>query len=66
VNVYDVRIDDRLISASLLTVEFRDTTRGCTLVVTEQGAFFDGLDSAEERTKGSAAELDRLGRYLAS
>jgi uncharacterized protein YndB with AHSA1/START domain len=66
VNAYDVRIDDRLISSSLLTVEFRDATGGCTLVVTEQGAFLDGFDTNAERTQGAAAELDRLGRYLAS
>jgi uncharacterized protein YndB with AHSA1/START domain len=66
VAVYDVRIDDRRISSSLLTVQFLDATGGCTMVVTEQGAFLDGFDTNAERTKGAAAELERLGAYLAS
>jgi len=66
VGSYEVRIDGRRISASLLTVEFvpAEGASGTRLMLTEQGAFFDDLDTNEERIVGASANLDRLERYL--
>ena len=66
VATYDVRIDDKRISVSLLTVEFEPTAEGGThLVMTEQGAFLDGIDTNDERIKGADESLDALDAYLA-
>jgi uncharacterized protein YndB with AHSA1/START domain len=100
VAVYDVVINGRRISASLLTVELeglegegdrsdagRDSAQtgpngaqtgrdgaqtgpdtasqgGTHLIMTEQGAFFDGLDTNEERIVGATDSLDDLERFL--
>jgi uncharacterized protein YndB with AHSA1/START domain len=65
---YDVLIDGRRISVSLMTIEFKLLAGGIDtrLVVTEQGAFLDGLDDNEQREVGAADSLDRLGSYLES
>jgi uncharacterized protein YndB with AHSA1/START domain len=66
VATYDVLIDGRRISVSLLTVEFRavDGGSGTHLVITEQGAFLDGLDTNEKRIVGATDSLNMLERYL--
>ena len=66
VYAYDVRIDDVLTSLSVATVEFKpDTSGGTELMMTEQGAFLDGHDNADERRGGTEWVLDRLGEILA-
>lgn len=65
ITTYDVRVDGRRISVSLLTVEFEPTATGGThLVMTEQGAFLDGIDTNEERIKGADASLESFDRYM--
>jgi uncharacterized protein YndB with AHSA1/START domain len=65
VATYDVRINEKRISVSLLTVEFEPTEDGGThLVMTEQGAFLDGMDTNDERIKGADESLDGLDAYL--
>ena len=61
---YEVRIDGRRVSVSLMTVEFTAVSEGTHLVMTEQGAFLDGLDSNDQRQEGAADSLDQLGAYL--
>ena len=61
---YDVRIDGRRVSVSLMTVELTAVAEGTHLVMTEQGAFLDGLDSNDQRQEGAADSLDKLGQYL--
>jgi uncharacterized protein YndB with AHSA1/START domain len=61
---YDVRIDGRRVSVSLMTVELSAVPEGTRLVLTEQGAFLDGLDSNDQRQEGAADSLDKLGEYL--
>ena len=61
---YDVRIDGRRVSVSLMTVEFTGVQEGTHLVLTEQGAFLDGLDSNDQRQEGAGDSLDKLGEYL--
>ena len=66
VATYDVLIDGRRISVSLLTVELRaiDGGAGTHLVMTEQGVFLDGLDTNEQRIVGARESLDNMEKYL--
>ena len=61
---YDVRIDGRRTSVSLMTVAINAVSGGSRLVVTEQGAFLDGLDSNDQRREGASDSLTNLGEYL--
>jgi uncharacterized protein YndB with AHSA1/START domain len=61
---YDMHLDDRRISVSLATVEFRPEGKGTRLIFTEQGAFLDGYDNAADREHGTGELLDALGRAL--
>lgn len=60
--VYTFNLDmgDRRISVSIMTVEFKPEGKGTHLIYTEQGAFFDGLDSSEDHKQGSIALLNNL------
>jgi uncharacterized protein YndB with AHSA1/START domain len=63
---YDLRLDHRLMSVSLTTVEFHGDGDGTRLVFTEQGAFFDGIGGDPAgREHGTGKLLDALGRFLA-
>ena len=64
VYAYDVKIDDAVTSVSVATVEFRAAGNGTELVMTEHGAFLDGLDSPDERIGGTEWVLDELGKVL--
>lgn len=64
VYAYDVKLDGLLTSLSVATVEFRPVDAGTELVVTEQGAFLDGHDNADERQGGTNWVLDELARVL--
>jgi uncharacterized protein YndB with AHSA1/START domain len=61
---YDMHLDETRISVSLSTVEFKPDGEGTRLVYTEQGAFLDGHDSAEQRQQGTAGIFDALGKEL--
>lgn len=61
---YDMHLDDRRISVSLMTVEFKAAGAGTLMTFTEQGAFLDGWDDAGGRERGSVGLLDQLGREL--
>lgn len=61
---YDVRLDGRRTSVSLMTVEFSAVPDGTRLALTEQGAFLDGLDTNAQREEGARESLDQLGEYL--
>lgn len=61
---YEMRVDDRRISVSLVTVELEPAGAGTRLTFTEQGAFLNGCD-AEVRELGTGVGLDRLGASLA-
>ena len=62
---YDMQMDGRRISVSLGTVELTGVPGGTKLVLTEQGAYLDGLDTNEQRAAGTEQFLDNLGSYLA-
>jgi uncharacterized protein YndB with AHSA1/START domain len=57
VYAYDMHVDDSRISVSLATVELTAAGEGTGLRYTEQGAFLDGLDSAESRRQGMGGLL---------
>jgi uncharacterized protein YndB with AHSA1/START domain len=61
---YDMHLDDKRISVSLATVEFKPDAAGTRLVFTEQGAFLDGFDIPDDRERGTRDLLDNLGAEL--
>jgi uncharacterized protein YndB with AHSA1/START domain len=62
---YDMRMDGQRISVSLATVEVAGTPGGTRLVMTEQGAYLDGLDTNAQRREGTEQFLDNLTIFLA-
>jgi uncharacterized protein YndB with AHSA1/START domain len=65
VYAYDMYNGERRISVSLGTVELAPAGDGTRLTYTEQAAMLDGLDTVEERERGTIELLDALGRVLA-
>ena len=61
----DMYKDDRLMSISLATIEFAPEGDGTRLVLTEHGAFLDGMETAAQREHGTGELLDKLGETLA-
>jgi uncharacterized protein YndB with AHSA1/START domain len=61
---YDMHMDGQRISVSVATVELAPTPGGTRLVMTEQGAYLDGLDKNEQRREGTEQFLDNLAAYL--
>jgi uncharacterized protein YndB with AHSA1/START domain len=49
---YTMTIGERRISASLATIELLPTKTGTELVLTHQGAYFEGADGPEMREQG--------------
>jgi uncharacterized protein YndB with AHSA1/START domain len=64
VYAYDMHLDDKRISVSLATIEFKPADDGTRLIVTEQGVFLDGADYPEQRKQGTGGLLDQLEREL--
>ena len=62
---YDMRMDGRRISVSVGTVQILPAVGGSRLVLTEQGAYLDGLDTNEARRQGTEIFLSNLAAYLA-
>lgn len=62
---YDMRLDARLISVSLTTIEIKAVGAGTRLIFTEQGVFLDGYDAIAEREEGTRIGLDNLAAALA-
>ena len=62
---YDMHMDGQRISVSLATVEIAGVPGGTKLVMTEQGAFLDGLDTNAQRREGTEQFLDSLADFLA-
>lgn len=53
-------LGDRCISASLVTAEFLPAKSGTELILTHQGAFFEGADGPEMREQGWRKLLENL------
>ncbi len=65
VYTYEMSADDSRISVSVATVEFRELDGATQLVLTEQGVFLDGRDTAAQREEGTRALLGSLSELLA-
>jgi uncharacterized protein YndB with AHSA1/START domain len=65
VAAYTMSLDGRRMSTSLQTIEFVLDGRRTHLILTEQIAIFDDLDTVEARRQGIGELLDGLGRALA-
>jgi uncharacterized protein YndB with AHSA1/START domain len=63
---YEMTMAGRRISVSVATIEFIADGNGTHLILTEQGAFLDGLDTNGAREHGTGELLNALGRYLAN
>jgi uncharacterized protein YndB with AHSA1/START domain len=66
VYTYDMHLDKRRISVSLATMEFVPKGEGTMLILTEHGAFLDGLDWGDAREKGTKDLLANLDAALKS
>lgn len=62
---YEMHLNGARISVSVGTVELTPVPGGTRLVMTEQGAFLDGLDTNEQRRAGTEELLNNLGKHLA-
>jgi len=58
-------LGDKLISATLVTIELLPSEKGTDLICTHQGAFFEGSGGPEMRQAGWNSLFDRLARELA-
>jgi len=61
---YDIQLDARRLSVSIVTVEFFAHKRGTRMVYNEQLAYLDGHDDRAQRIRGTEESLDRLGLEL--
>jgi uncharacterized protein YndB with AHSA1/START domain len=61
---YDMTMNDQRISVSVATIEFVPDGAGTRLILTEQGAYLDGLDTVAQREEGTRAILEQLAAYL--
>lgn len=64
VYAYEMYLDDHRISVSLSTIELEPVGNGTRLVLTEQGAFFDGHDDPSAREAGTKEMLELLAAAL--
>lgn len=64
INAFSMYIDERLITCSLATTEFRAANGGTDVSLTEQIVFLDGADHLENRIHGTAAIFDMLDAWL--
>jgi uncharacterized protein YndB with AHSA1/START domain len=61
---YTMAMNEKRISASLVTVELESQGKDTKLVFTEQGAFFEGADGPQMREQGWKELLGRLSKEL--
>ncbi|HEX6685445.1 MAG TPA: SRPBCC family protein [Candidatus Limnocylindrales bacterium] len=64
IHSYEMQLDGKRISVSVATIEFSSAGDGTRLVLTEQGAYLDGLDDPRQREQGTSEFLDALKRHL--
>jgi uncharacterized protein YndB with AHSA1/START domain len=64
VYAYEMYADEVRISVSVATVEFHGEGAAARLVLTEQGVFLDGHDTAAQREEGTRSFLESLAASL--
>ena len=62
---YDIRLDARRLSVSLVTVEFFAHRHGTRMVYTELLTYLDGHEDRAERIRGTEEGLDQLRLEMA-
>lgn len=62
---YTMAVGGTRISSSQATTEFLPVEKGCDLIFTEQGAFFEGADGPQIREAGWRQLLEQLATRLA-
>jgi uncharacterized protein YndB with AHSA1/START domain len=65
VYAYDMTIRGKPISASLAAIELIPSGTGTRMIVTEHGAYFDGLDNVGQREAGTIHLIGALEQELA-
>jgi uncharacterized protein YndB with AHSA1/START domain len=63
---YNMSVDEKCISSSLVTIELLAEGSGTKLIFTEQSAFFEGADGKQIREAGWQALVDQLTKALAN
>jgi uncharacterized protein YndB with AHSA1/START domain len=63
---YDIQLDARRLSVSLVTVQFEPVCAGTRMLMTESIAYLDGHEDLEARIHGTKEGLDRLDQELRS
>jgi uncharacterized protein YndB with AHSA1/START domain len=61
---YEMTMDGQRISVSVATLEFLAVGDGTRFILTEQGAYLDGLDNSAQREEGTRGLLEALASYL--
>lgn len=64
VYAYEMAMNGARLSVSVATVEFRSEGEGTKMVVREDGAFLDGLDTVDQRRQGTEFLMNQLGTVL--
>jgi len=64
VYAYDMYVGERKLSVSLATIELEAQGKRTRLVMTEQGAYLDGVEYGSQRERGTKDLLEKLGRSL--
>jgi uncharacterized protein YndB with AHSA1/START domain len=64
VYTYEMLADDNRLSVSVASVQFHNRDTKTQLVLTEQGVFLDGHDTAAQREAGTLSLLDSLAATL--
>jgi uncharacterized protein YndB with AHSA1/START domain len=61
---YEMHLNEKKISVSLATIEFKAVGKGTRLKLTEQGVFLDGYDDAGAREHGTNLLMDAMEASL--
>ena len=61
---YEMHFEGKRISLSVATIEFHGAGAGTRLLLTEQGAYLDGLDNPGQREHGTKELMEALNRFL--
>ena len=61
---YEMHMNGQRISVSVATIEFTPKDGGTRMVLREDGAFLDGLDTSAQREAGTNYLVDQIGLWL--
>lgn len=61
---YEMHMNGQRISVSVATIEFTPKDGGTRMLLREDGAFLDGLDTSAQREAGTNYFVDQIGLWL--